>query len=85
MVVLARQVQVGLVQVVVGLEQQEIIHHQILVEMAELVLFQHCLEHPHIMVVVEEVAHQQVQGHDHLAEQVVVVMEDMGFLQVHMY
>jgi hypothetical protein len=37
------------------------------------------------MVVVEEVAHQQVQGHDHLAEQVVVVMEDMGFLQVHMY
>jgi hypothetical protein len=85
MVVLARQVQVGLVQVVVGLEQQEIIHHQILVEMAELVLFRHYLEHQHIMVVVVEVAHQQVQEHDRLAEQVVVVMEDMGFLQVHMY
>jgi hypothetical protein len=49
------------------------------------VLFRHYLEHPHITVVVVEVAHQQVQEHDRLAEQVVAVMEDMEFLQVHMY
>jgi hypothetical protein len=70
---------------VVVLVQQEIMHHQILVEMVELELSQHCLEHPHIMVVVAVAAHQQVQEQDHLVEQVVAVMEDMGFLQVHMY
>jgi hypothetical protein len=85
MVALAHQVQAGLVQVVVVLEHQEIIHHQILVVMVESVLFRHYLEHQHITVVVAAAAHQQVQEHDHLAEQVVVVMEDTEFLQDHMY
>jgi hypothetical protein len=84
MAALAHQVQVGLVLAVVVRVQQEIIHHQILVEMVVLESFLLSLEYPHIMVVVGVDARQQAQEHDHLVEMVVVEMVVMELHQDHM-